>query len=167
MCGIRVMQGDILTADVEALVNAVNCVGVMGRGVALQFRRAFPANFDAYTAACARGEVRPGRMFVSDTGFCGNPKFIINFPTKRHWREPARIDDIETGLNALAGELVARHIASVALPALGCGLGGLDWNLVRPRIEATLAPMQEVNVIVYEPLVTEVHRPRRPLTARD
>lgn len=167
MRSIEFIRGDILTADVEALVNPVNCVGTMGRGVALQFKRAFPANFAAYAAACARGEVRPGRMFVFGTGFVGNPKFIINFPTKRHWRDASRIEDIDTGLEAMADEIRARCMRSVALPALGSGLGGLDWSFVRPRIEAALGPIREVNVIVYEPLLAEVHRPRRPVPASD
>lgn len=167
MRSIEYIRGDILTADVEALVNPVNCVGTMGRGVALQFKHAFPANFAAYAAACARGEVRPGRMFVFSTGFVGNPKFIINFPTKRHWRDASRIEDIDTGLEALADEIRACRMRSVALPALGSGLGRLIWSVVRPRIEAALGPMREVNVIVYEPLFAEVHRPRRPVAASD
>lgn len=95
--------GDILRTDAEALVNTVNCVGIMGRGVALQFKKAFPANFKAYEAACKRHEVQPGRMFVYETGYVGNPKFIINFPTTRHWRGKRRIEDIESGLRALGG----------------------------------------------------------------
>ena len=98
---IEFRTGDILKADAEALVNTVNCVGIMGRGIALQFKNAFPDNFKAYAAACAREEVRPGRMFVVDTGYVGNPKYIINFPTKRHWRGKSRMEDIEAGLSAL------------------------------------------------------------------
>jgi O-acetyl-ADP-ribose deacetylase (regulator of RNase III) len=98
---IRFIQGDILEADVDALVNTVNCVGVMGRGIALQFKRAFPANFKSYAAACKRGEVQPGRMFVTETGLLTGPRYIINFPTKRHWRSKSRMEDIEAGLDAL------------------------------------------------------------------
>src|SRR3984957_6977511 len=98
---IRFTTGDILHADVEALVNTVNCVGIMGRGIALQFREAFPENFKAYEAACKREEVQPGKMFVFETGWMTNPKYIINFPTKRHWRGKSRIEDIGSGLSAL------------------------------------------------------------------
>lgn len=92
-------SGDILAEDAEAIVNAVNCVGAMGRGIALQFKNAFPANFDAYDKACRREEVRPGRMFVFETGLLTNPRYIVNFPTKRHWREQCRMEDINSGLD--------------------------------------------------------------------
>lgn len=143
--------GDILKADVEALVNTVNCVGIMGRGIALQFKEMFPANFRAYAAACKRGEVQPGRMFVFETGTMTNPKLVINFPTKRHWRGKSRMEDVESGLVALAEEIRARHIRSIAIPPLGAGLGGLDWTDVRKRIEATLKPLHDVTIIVFEP----------------
>ena len=124
---IEFRTGDILKADAEALVNTVNCVGVMGRGIALQFKNAFPDNFKAYEAACEREEVQPGKMFVFETGTLTNPKFIINFPTKRHWRGKSRIEDIESGLKALVEEIRQRGIRSIAIPPLGSGLGGLDW----------------------------------------
>ena len=145
--------GDIFAFadDAEALVNTVNCVGVMGRGVALQFKRAFPANFKAYAAACKREEVRPGRMFVFETEQLTCPRYIINFPTKRHWRGKSRIEDIEAGLNDLACVLRSRDIRSVVLPPLGSGLGGLDWSEVRPRIKATLAEIENLRAIVFEP----------------
>ena len=114
---IQFTTGDILRADAEALVNTVNCVGIMGRGIALQFRNAFPANFKAYEAACARREVQPGRMFVFETHKLDNPKFIINFPTKRHWRGKSRMEDIESGLSALVTEIRDRSIRSIAVPA--------------------------------------------------
>jgi O-acetyl-ADP-ribose deacetylase (regulator of RNase III) len=148
---IEYRSGDILQADAEALVNTVNCVGIMGRGVALQFKNAYPKNFRAYEAACTRHEVQPGRMFVFDTGELTNPKYIINFPTKRHWRGKSRIEDIEAGLRALADEIRNRHIRSVAVPPLGSGLGGLDWRDVRPRIEAALGSLEDVGVMVFEP----------------
>src|SRR6201987_4374327 len=125
---VELTQGDILNASVEALVNTVNCVGVMGRGIALQFRKAFPENFKAYEAACKRKEVVPGRMFVYETGLLTGPRFVINFPTKRHWKGKSRIKDIEAGLVALAREVKDRGIRSIAVPPLGCGLGGLDWS---------------------------------------
>jgi O-acetyl-ADP-ribose deacetylase (regulator of RNase III) len=151
MAMIRFVQGDILEAEAEALVNTVNCVGVMGRGIALRFKEAFPANFRAYAAACRRGEVQPGRMYVFDTGRVTRPRYIINFPTKRHWRGKSRIEDIEAGLAALVEEVRLRNIRSIAIPPLGSGLGGLDWADVRPRIERALAALPEVEVLVFEP----------------
>ena len=149
---IEYRSGDILKSEAEALVNTVNCVGVMGRGIALQFKNAFPENFKAYAAACKREQVQPGRMFVFETGQLTPPRYIINFPTKRHWRGKSRIEDIEAGLNALVAEIRARRIRSIALPPLGSGLGGLDWTAeVRPRVEAALRALDDVQVIVYEP----------------
>jgi O-acetyl-ADP-ribose deacetylase (regulator of RNase III) len=147
---IEFKSGDILQADAEAFVNTVNCVGIMGRGIALQFKQAFPENFKAYAAACARKEVQPGRMLVFATGFLSNPRYIINFPTKRHWRGKSRIEDIDAGLKALVDEIRKRGIQSIAVPPLGSGLGGLDWTEVRPRIEAALG-MLDVRTIVFEP----------------
>ncbi|MDO9535556.1 MAG: macro domain-containing protein [Bacillota bacterium] len=148
---IQYMQGDILQAEAEALVNTVNCVGVMGRGIALMFKKTFPDNFKAYAAACKRGEVQPGRMFVFETGRLIHPHYIINFPTKRHWRGKSRIEDIEAGLAALVKEIQIRNIRSIAIPPLGSGLGGLDWNDVRIRIERAMITLPDVNVQVYEP----------------
>ena len=148
---IEFRTGDIFSADVEALVNTVNCVGIMGRGIALQFKNNFPENFRAYEAACAREEVQPGRMFVYETRTLTNPKFIINFPTKRHWRGKARIEDIDSGLAALVSEVRTRGIRSIALPPLGAGLGGLDWADVRRRIERALAELPDVRTVVFEP----------------
>lgn len=142
--------GNILKSKAEALVNTVNCVGVMGRGIALQFKNVFPSNFKAYAAACERKEVQPGRMFVHETGKL-MPRFIVNFPTKRHWKGKSRIEDIISGLEALAAEIRARNIRSIAVPPLGSGLGGLDWKDVRPLIVAALEGLQDVAVTVYEP----------------
>lgn len=143
--------GDILRDESEALVNTVNCVGIMGRGIALQFKAAYPENFREYAAACKRNEVQPGRMFIYETGKLTSPRFIINFPTKRHWRGKSRMQDIERGLMALTEFLRSKQIRSVAIPPLGSGLGGLDWAEVRPRIERALAALPEVQVTVYEP----------------
>lgn len=148
---VELAHGDILTASAEALVNTVNCVGVMGRGVALQFRKAFPENFDAYEAACENKEVVPGKMFVYETGLLTGPRYIINFPTKRHWKGKSRIEDIDSGLVALVREVKERGIRSVAIPPLGCGLGGLDWNEVRPKIIAAFQNLQDVRVLLFEP----------------
>jgi len=148
---IELQRGDILKADAEALVNTVNCVGVMGRGIALQFRKAFPENFIAYKALCDRGELQPGRMMVYDLGRLTHPRYLINFPTKRHWKGKSRMEDIESGLTALVEEVRAREIRSIAIPPLGCGLGGLDWHDVRPRIEAAFRDLPEVRVLLFEP----------------
>lgn len=148
---IEYKTGDMLREDVEALVNTVNCVGVMGRGIALQFRKAFPDNFKAYEAACRHEEVAPGRMFVFATGWMTNPKYIINFPTKRHWKGKSRIEDIDSGLKALHAEVQQRGIRSIAIPPLGSGLGGLDWLDVKPRVERAMSDLNDVRVIVYEP----------------
>ncbi len=149
---IEYKVGDVLSEKTEALVNTVNCVGVMGRGVALQFKKAFPENFRAYAKACKSEEIRPGRMFVFETKQLDNPQYIINFPTKRHWRGKSDIADIESGLAALAGEIRDRGIRSIALPPLGSGLGGLHWPDVRSRIETTLGELSaDVRLVVFEP----------------
>ena len=148
---IHYKSGDLLAEDAEALVNTVNCVGVMGRGIALQFKKAFPDNFDAYAAACKRKEVVPGRMFVFETGGLTNPRYIVNFPTKRHWRGASRVRDIESGLEALAREIRERGIVSIAIPPLGSGLGGLDWGEIRPRIKEALRGFDELRAVVFEP----------------
>ena len=148
---IKYKTGHILAEDAEALVNTVNCVGVMGRGIALQFKRAFPGNFKAYAARCKRGEMQPGQVFVFETGQLTNPHYIINFPTKRHWRGKSRLEDIESGLVSLATEIRTRGIRSIAIPPLGSGLGGLEWPEVRRRVQAALEKFDDVKVVVFEP----------------
>lgn len=143
--------GDILAEEAEALVNTVNCVGVMGRGVALQFKKMFPENFRAYAAACRRDEVRPGKLFVYETGFVTNPRLIVNFPTKRHWRGKSRIEDIKAGLAALTTLIREQDIRSIAIPPLGAGLGGLEWSDVRRSIDAALSNLSGVHITVFEP----------------
>lgn len=144
-------QGNVFECGADAVVNTVNCVGVMGRGIALQCKRLYPGNFKAYEAACRRGEVVPGRMFVHETGLLTPPRFIINFPTKRHWRNPSRIEDVEAGLQDLAKVLRMLPIRSLAVPPLGCGLGGLDWRRVEPMIRATLQEFPEIDSHVFAP----------------
>ncbi len=148
---IELTQGDILKADAEALVNTVNCVGIMGRGIALQFRKAFPENFKAYEAACKAHQVQPGKMFIYDLNRLYNPRFIINFPTKRHWKGKSRIEDIKSGLADLISVIQQRQIRSVAIPPLGCGLGGLNWEEVRPLIIEAFQSVPEVAVLLFEP----------------
>lgn len=152
---IKFTQGDLFRSDVEAIVNTVNCVGIMGRGIALQFKKAYPANFAAYAEACNNKEVQPGKMFVFNTQQLTNPHFIINFPTKRHWKGASRIEDIESGLNALVTTIQENHIKSIAIPPLGAGLGGLEWALVREKIEQYLSRLNGVHILVYEPQGTE------------
>lgn len=147
---IREATGNLLTAEVDALVNTVNTVGVMGKGVALQFKRAYPEMFRAYERAVQAGEVIPGRMHVWATGLLDGPRFVINFPTKRHWRSPSRLEDIRDGLDDLARILNEHEIRSIALPPLGCGNGGLAWADVQPLIEAKLGPLP-IDVVVYPP----------------
>lgn len=148
---IEYKTGDIIAEDVEALVNTVNCVGIMGRGIALQFKNAFPENFEAYKAACHREEVQPGRMFVFETNQLTNPRYIINFPTKRHWRGKSRTEDIEAGLKTLVQEITNLGIRSIAIPPLGSGLGGLNWWDVRYKIADALSILPDVKVVVFEP----------------
>jgi O-acetyl-ADP-ribose deacetylase (regulator of RNase III) len=123
----------------------------MGRGIALQFRKAFPDNYKAYRALCDAKKLQPGKMFVYELGTLHNPRFVINFPTKRHWKGKSRIEDIRAGLVALIREIRHRGIHSVAVPPLGCGLGGLDWRQVREEIEAAFAVVPDVQVLLFEP----------------
>lgn len=148
---IEIKQGDLLKANVDALVNAVNCVGVMGKGIALQFKKAFPDNFKAYKKACDAEQVQPGKMFISDAGSLMQIRYIINFPTKRHWRGKSKMEDVDSGLKALVEEVKRLRIQSIALPPLGCGNGGLDWNAVRPRIEHAFSELPDVEVQLFAP----------------
>src|SRR5208282_6097338 len=136
-------DGDLLATNAEALVNTVNTVGVMGKGIALQFKLAFPDNYAAYEAACKRGEVQIGRMFVFHRE--NDPRIIINFPTKRHWRGQSKIEDIKSGLKVLIEVVRKERIKSIAVPPLGCGNGGLDWEEVRPLITHAFSELPDVN----------------------
>lgn len=144
-------QGNLLESEAEALVNAVNCMGVMGKGIALQFKQAYPGNFEQYAAACAAGEMAPGRMLAVPVDTDSASRWIINFPTKRHWRGKSKLEDVRNGLAGLTETLRQHGIRSVAVPALGCGLGGLDWEAVKPLIETVAAELPEVNFEVYLP----------------
>jgi len=151
---IEISKGNLLEADAEALVNTVNCVGYMGKGIALQFKQAFPDNFTGYDKACKAGHVKPGQMFIHKTGLIFNPKYIINFPTKRHWRGKSKLKDIRSGLSALIEDIKQLHIRSIAVPPLGCGLGGLNWRTVRRIIEDAFSGVPEVHVLLFEPVGT-------------
>lgn len=148
---IKNATGNLLQVDAEALVNTVNCDGFMGKGIALQFKQAWPENFDAYAKACRAKEVRPGEMFIWESGRMVNPRYIINFPTKRHWREKARIEDIRCGLRALVTDIRRLGIRSIVVPPLGCGNGGLDWQDVRPLIESAFAELPDTQVQLFSP----------------
>lgn len=147
---ITYKTGNLLDAPVQALVNTVNTVGVMGKGVALQFKIAFPENAKVYTDAAKKGEIKLGEVLVVPVNSMSSVKYIINFPTKAHWRYPSRIQWIKSGLENLREQLLKYKIKSIALPPLGCGNGGLDWSEVKPVIESILADLP-VEIIVYEP----------------
>jgi len=163
---VEIRSGNILDADAEALVNTVNTVGVMGKGIALQFRQAFPRNYEVYRRACERGEVQPGKMLVVSTDRLDKPRYVVNFPTKRHWRGKSRIEDIESGLEALLAEIRRLNIRSIAIPPLGCGNGGLDWEVVRPMIVRAVAAVPEVQVLLYPPRGAPVPEEMPVATAR-
>ncbi len=148
---ITYRQGNLLEAPVEAVVNTVNTVGVMGRGIALMFKERYPENFKAYARACKAGELQIGRMFVTPTNELEGPQWITNFPTKKHWRSPSQIEWVDQGLQDLVQVVKQKNIQSLALPPLGCGNGGLEWRDVRPLIEDAMAELAGVEVIAYEP----------------
>jgi len=148
---IRYVQGNLLDAEAEALVNAVNTVGVMGKGIALAFKQRFELNYRLYAAACHAGEVQVGRMFVTDTGEAAGPRWIVNFPTKQHWRQPSQLAWVTAGLVDLQRFIRQEGVRSIAIPALGTGLGGLAWPDVRAAIESGLSDLDAVQIEVYEP----------------
>ncbi len=158
---IRYTEGNLLEANSEALVNAVNEVGVMGKGIALMFRKAFPENMRAYAAACQAGEVRVGRMFVTQNHRSAGPRWIINFPTKKHWRNPSKLEWVCEGLRDLVRVIRAYEIRSVAIPPLGCGHGSLDWSQVRPAIDAALSELEGVDILLFEPTDKLQHERQR------
>ncbi len=148
---ISYIQGNLLDADVDALVNTVNTVGVMGKGIALMFKERFGPNFELYAAACKAKRVKVGQMFVTETGELDGPRWIINFPTKDHWKGSSRLEWVESGLQDLKRVLHERNIKSIAIPPLGAGNGGLDWPTVKSRIHEALSDVAGVEIIVYEP----------------
>lgn len=158
---MRFTQGNLLDADVDAVVNTVNTVGVMGKGIALMFKERFPENFRAYAAACKQGEVQVGKMFTAAASELHGPRWIINFPTKKHWRGRTQLVWVEEGLDDLRGVIQEKGIRSIAIPPLGCGNGGLDWSTVRPLIAEALGDLDDVDVIVYEPTSAYQHVSKR------
>jgi O-acetyl-ADP-ribose deacetylase (regulator of RNase III) len=164
---IEFVAGNILEANVQAVVNTVNTVGIMGKGIALQFKKAYPEMFAEYEEACKRGEVETGKMHIYDRGNLFNPRFLINFPTKRHWKGKSKLVDIKTGLKDLVTKVRNLGITSIAIPPLGCGHGGLNWKDVKPLITEAFAALPEVRTLVYEPAGAPepdkiIHRTRRP-----
>lgn len=158
---IHYTTGNLLDAPAEALVNTVNEVGVMGKGVALMFREAFPDSAAAYERACRRREVQVGQVLVTQNLALMGPRWIIHFPTKKHWRHPSRLEWVREGLRDLVRVVRENHIRSLALPPLGCGSGGLEWSQVRREIESALSELQDVDVTVYEPTSAYQNAPKR------
>lgn len=147
---ITFAQGNLLEANAEALVNTVNTVGVMGKGIALMFKERFAQNFVNYAAACKAGKVHVGEMFVTEVNELGGPRWVVNFPTKQHWRGDSKVEWITAGLQDLRRFLIENNVASVAIPPLGAGNGGLDWSIVRPLIEMALEDVP-AEILVFEP----------------
>lgn len=148
---ITYTTGNLLDAPAEALINTVNTVGVMGKGIALMFKERFPNNMQEYAKACKAKQVVTGKMFVTQTHELMGPRWIVNFPTKQHWKSPSKMEWIEEGLQDLRHFIISNKVRSIAIPPLGAGNGGLDWLQVKPRIEAALADLTDVEVLIYEP----------------
>lgn len=154
MSGVIYKNGDMFETSAEAIVNTVNCVGVMGKGVALEFKRRWPENYKFYKKACDRGDLRPGQVLVFDRGNMfgvDGPRYLVNFPTKDHWRAKSKIEYIDSGLDALVSQVASLSIQSIAIPPLGCGNGGLDWAVVRPLMQRKLSALVNVRVEIFAP----------------
>jgi O-acetyl-ADP-ribose deacetylase (regulator of RNase III) len=148
---IKFLSGNLLESNAYALVNTVNTVGVMGKGIALQFKKEFPSNNTVYREACLKKKLNIGQLLpVKDSSLLLGERLIINFPTKTHWRLPSEYSYIKKGLQALVELITEKDIKSVALPALGCGNGGLDWLLVKEMIRQSFEPL-DATIEVYEP----------------
>ena len=148
---IHFTQGNLLESPAEVLVNAVNTVGVRGKGIALMFKQRFALNFRLYAAACKAGQVQTGKMFVTEVCELDGPRWIVNFPTKQHWRAPSQLEWVRDGLQDLRHFLLAHKVQSIAVPALGAGNGGLDWAAVRAEIEYALGDLLDIDIWVFEP----------------
>jgi len=157
---IEFKNGDMFDEPTEAIVNTVNCVGIMGKGVALEFKRRWPENFKKYKRLCADKKLSPGEMFIFDNNnflSSENHRFLINFPTKRHWRSRSKIEYVKDGLVDLVEQVRRLGIKSVALPPLGCGNGGLEWSDVRPLIEDAASKLPEVHFVIFGPAQQAKH----------
>lgn len=148
---IQFLHSNLFEQDVEALVNTVNTVGIMGKGIAFQFSKKYPLNLKLYQNACKSGEIEIGKPLITETGEINGPKYIINFPTKKDWRGNSKLEYIEEGLEKLVEQISEFHIGSIAIPPLGCGNGGLDWKDVKPLMEKMLAPLTDVEIRIIEP----------------
>lgn len=144
---IEYRKGNIFESGAYALVNPVNCVGIMGKGLALQFKNQFPENFKLYKQLCDEGGLQPGKLLLVEE----SDHLIINFPTKRHWKDKSLIEDIDTGLKVLAQQIIKKKIQSIAIPALGCGLGGLEWDQIKTLLNLYLHNIEDIQIIIYEP----------------
>lgn len=164
---IKFEQGNLLATGAQALVNTVNTAGVMGKGIALQFRKAFPENYEKYRKACDEGRVKPGHMFIVDRKSLTNPHYIINFPTKRHWKEKSKLDDIKSGLISLVEDVKRLGIKSIAVPPLGCGLGGLSWKQVFPLMEEAFNQVPGVEWMIFVPQKRTLSKNNICATAND
>lgn len=153
---IHFLKGDLFSTRVEVLVNPVNCVGVMGRGLALEFKERFPDNFQVYKRACDHGKIKPGSLYtlpVNESIVIPSYRlrFIVNFPTKDHWRDPSRLEWIDSGLMELSRMIELNHVQSIAIPAIGCGLGGLKWGDVKALMIKHLSVNESTHIFIYEP----------------
>lgn len=148
---ISITKGNIFNSDCEAIVNTVNCVGVMGKGLALEFKKQYPINYHLYQKECDNQDVKIGKMFITETGYMVGFKYIINFPTKIHWKDPSKLSYVTTGLQDLHDRLIELKIESIAVPALGCGLGGLYFNDIYYEIKKHLSDLENINIKVYAP----------------
>jgi len=144
---IHFLKGNIFDSNAKAIVNAVNTVGVMGKGIALEFKNRYPHNYASYKKACDNGEFKIGTVLSIKEN---DGKIVINFPTKKHWKEVSQYQFIELGLNALKENIKEQNIKSIAIPALGCGLGGLKWDVVKELIQTELSNI-DLDIYVYEP----------------
>lgn len=143
--------GNLLEARSQALVNTVNTVGVMGKGIALMFKERFGDNYRQYASACKEGKVQTGQMFITELSELDGPRWIVNFPTKQHWRSPSQLKWVIEGLHDLRQFLLENNVKSIAIPPLGAGNGGLSWELVRPEIELALGDIPNIEITVFEP----------------
>jgi len=144
---IEFVKGNIFDSETEAIVNAVNTVGIMGKGIALEFKKRYPENFKVYKNACETGTLKTGSVLVVKEY---DGKIIINFPTKAHWKDASKLKYIIDGLESLKSMVLNQNIKSLALPAIGCGLGGLKWEVVKELIKKDLSHL-DANIFVYEP----------------
>lgn len=146
MATIKEIRGNIFESSCQTLVNTVNCVGVMGRGIAFEYRHRFPEMYQVYATMCARGQLRPGLLHLWKAA---ESPWILNFPTKRHWKHPARMEYIEAGMSKFADSFQSRGITSIAFPELGTSLGGLRWRDVRESMYRHLKPLANLEVEIY------------------